>query len=138
LLLIEDNPARARTIQGWIPEGVRCVLVTSAGRALGLIKRDAGRVYGGILLDHDLQEQTVAQDEYLLSGSDLLDHIIRHVSKDVPILIHSMNMLQGPSMARKLEAAGFSVTRIPMSDLTEEAFSEWLGYAIELWKDFEE
>jgi CheY-like chemotaxis protein len=59
ILLIEDNPIRIALFQNWLPAEVRLLVVSSAGKAEGLLLRDRGRVYAGILLDNDLQEQTI-------------------------------------------------------------------------------
>jgi CheY-like chemotaxis protein len=45
ILTVEDDPMRADLLQSWLPEDVRIVLVTTAGKAIGLIKRDRGNVY---------------------------------------------------------------------------------------------
>lgn len=79
ILIVEDDPDRARRLQSWLPEGVRTVVVASAGRALGVLHRDRGSVYAGILLDHDLQEQAATDSDRHLSGSDVVDAIIMNV-----------------------------------------------------------
>lgn len=53
-LIVEDDPERANILQDWLPDNVRPVVVTSAGKAMGVLARDRGNVYAGILLDHDL------------------------------------------------------------------------------------
>ena len=57
ILIVEDDSDRLREIKSWMPPDVFVSNVTDAGAAIGLIKRDRGRVYAGIMLDHDLQEQ---------------------------------------------------------------------------------
>jgi len=138
ILIVEDDPERADILQSWLPEGTRAVVVTSAGKALGLLTRDRGNVYAGILLDHDLQQQTAASSDLYLSGEQVAEAIIRYVAKDVPILVHSVNVQRAPVMVSKLEAAGFCVTRIPMDDLQKESLLEWLEHAREIWADREE
>ncbi len=61
LLIIEDDSDRIQLFQSWVPERVLTVVATSAGRALGILERDPGHVYGGILLDHDLEKQTITE-----------------------------------------------------------------------------
>ena len=126
LLLIEDDPMRIALFQNWLPDDIRLVAASSAGKAIGILQRDRGRIYAGILLDHDLQEQIITDTDRLLSGSDLTKIIIRNISRDVPVLVHSMNAIRGPLMAEALKAAGFPVTRIPMSCLTRNCFLDWL------------
>jgi hypothetical protein len=54
-----------------------------------------------------------------------------NVSREVSILIHSVNESQAPVMHTMLDKAGFSVERIPMDVLTRESFNEWLEYVYE-------
>lgn len=126
LLIVEDNEERLECFRSWLPEDVRPVVATSAGRAIGIVQRDRGTVYAGILLDHDLVEQIVADGEQRFSGTHVTDAIITHVSVDVPILVHSMNFGRATAMVSKLEHAGFWVTRAPMSSLTQEKLGAWL------------
>ena len=93
---------------------------------MGILTRDKGRVYAGIVLDHDLEKRPASESDLSLCGRDVVDTIIKYVSKDVPVLIHSVNGSQAPVMHTMLEKAGFKVERIPMNILTEESFNEWL------------
>jgi hypothetical protein len=141
ILIIEDNQQRIDTFKNWIPEKTPIVVASSAGKAIGILKRDSnkirknGRVYAGILLDRDLQGQTVTDIDQYLSGNDIIDVIISSIDKDVPILIHSTNIHQSIKMKQQLEGIGYPVTKIPMTDLTKEKFNEWIDEAFELWKD---
>ncbi len=65
----------------------------------------------------------------------MMSAIIRYITKDIPILVHSMNVFRAPVMVRRLECADFDVTRIPMAELTEKKLFEWLEDARELWED---
>ncbi len=127
ILIIEDNTQREELLCSWVPPDVRTVIARSAGRAIGILERDRGRVYSGIVLDHDLQEKAATETDRYLSGQDLVDRIIRNVDRDVPILVHSVNASQGWIMAVRLQKQGFDVTHIPMSLLTAQAFAEWMG-----------
>lgn len=134
ILIVEDNLDRASLLQSWLPEDVKAVFASSAGKVLGILQRDRGRVYSGILLDHDLQEQAVLLTDLGLSGTSLVKSILANVSRDVPILVHSMNMSRAQGMVDALEKGGFSVTRIPMDRLTREAFLEWIDEARDVWQ----
>lgn len=136
ILLVEDDAERAERIRSWLPRGVKLTVVTSAGKALGLIQRDRGRVYAGIMLDHDLQEQTATSTDRYLSGMDVVESVIRYVSKEVPVFVHSGNVSQAPVMAVRLEKAGFWVTRIPIVRLKREDLLGWLEDVRETWEDF--
>lgn len=138
ILIVEDDPDRARRLRSWLPDNVRTVVVASAGRALGVLERDRGSVYAGILLDHDLQEQAATDSDRHLSGSDVVDAIIMNVSKHVPVLVQSVNVSHAPIMADRLESAGFWVTRIPMDKLTKEKLGVWMEEVCEIWEDLHE
>jgi len=135
LLIIEDDHERERILKSWLPPAVKTVVAGSAGRAIGILERDRGKVYAGILLDHDLQGRIATTTDHFLDGKDIVNVIVKNVSKSVPILIHSMNVTQAPVMAERLERDGFSVTRIPMVNLTKERLQEWVNDARALWED---
>lgn len=71
-----------------------------------------------------------------MDGNTVVDAIRRCVSNDVPVLIHSMNLGKAPAMVKKLESSGFWVTRLPMAELNEQNFGEWLEEVKEIWEDF--
>jgi len=134
ILIIEDDNSRIKYFDLWLPPNYRIVPVTSAGSALGTIKRDHGFVYAGICLDHDLQEQTKTEKDYYLSGTTVVSSLIRYMDKRIPILVHSMNPTRAPLMVTKLKSAGFDdVLRIPMGELTRTRFQEWLEETRENW-----
>lgn len=135
LLIIEDDLARIEQFAAWLPSDIKTVVAPSAGTALGILQRDRGTVYSGIMLDHDLQGRARTERDRTLSGSDLIEAIIRNVSNDVPILVHSMNPVRASAMVERLESAGFSVDRIPMLSLTKELLSKWLDEARSVWED---
>jgi hypothetical protein len=110
----------------------------SAGLAVGVLQRDKGRVYAGILLDHDLQEQRITESDRHFSGMDAVQAIIGNISRQIPILVHSMNQTRSPIMVEQLKGAGFEVTQMPMAQLTERLFKEWLEDVMEVWEDFVE
>ena len=136
ILIVEDDIWRAREIAIMLPEGFLPVIVKSAGAALGLLERDRGYVYAGLCLDHDLQRQAMTGSDRSMDGNTVVDAIRRCVSNDVPVLIHSMNLGKAPAMVKKLESSGFWVTRLPMAELNEQKFGEWLEEVKEIWEDF--
>lgn len=138
LLMIEDSQHRIEKIRSWLPEDCLMVAATSAGKAIGIMQRDPGYVYGAILLDHDLHEQAVTEADLSLSGSDLVESIVTHISRDVPILVHSMNPTRAPLVAQRLGRAGFDVSRIPYEELNQVSFQAWLSDAKDNWQDVEE
>ncbi len=134
LLVIEDNAERLKYFRTWVNSEVLIVWARSAGVALGLIQRDPGYVYGGVLLDHDLDEQAMTDIDLRLSGTQVAEALIKHFSSDIPVLVHSVNVIQAPRVASRLEQAGFWVTQIPMHRLTCHAFTNWLSEAMDLWE----
>lgn len=88
LLLIEDSPHRTVLIRGWLPENCLLVVAASAGKAIGILWRDRGYVYGAVMLEHDLSEQALTGTDLSLSGSDLVESLVTHLSRDVPIRVH--------------------------------------------------
>jgi len=133
ILLIEDDNDRVETFKAWLPEDFRLVHAGSAGRAIGIFQRDRN-AYAGIMLDHDLRGQMVVENDFALDGTIVSKTIMAHVPSDTPILIHSMNPADAPKMELALNKSGFSVTRIPMAEMTEEKFCEWLEEAREMWE----
>jgi len=126
---LKDDHERERILRSWLPPDVKTVVAGSGGRAIGILERDRGSVYAGILLDHDLQGRTATATDCTLDGKDVVNMIVKNISKNVPILVHSMNVTQAPVMARRLEKDGFYVTRIPMTSLTKERLQEWVAEA---------
>lgn len=135
LLLIEDDEGRERDFRTWLPPGVLLSWAQSAGTALGVIQRDAGHIWSGVLLDHDLAERARTEDDATLSGTDVALALMDHFSVDIPILIHSTNPVQAPRVARQLEEKGFWVTRIPYYHMTEDKFVAWVEEARAIWAD---
>lgn len=136
ILIVEDNVGRIHRLKLWLPDDVRLVWVSSAGKALGMLRLDKGNVYAGIMLDHDLTERTLTEADRRLSGRDVVDEIIRNIPNRVPVLVHSENHDFSPAMVKKLEAHKFRVTRVPMSSLTRESFSEWVDDVRDVWEDY--
>ena len=133
LLIIEDNPQRIALFNQWMPTDIKPVFAKSAGRAIGLLQRDCGRVYAGIMLDCDLHEQPVLESERWLTTNNFIPLVVDSICRDTPVLVHSMNVHRAPPLVRELENAGFWVTRIPMADLTRDLFEDWLEDVRDIW-----
>jgi hypothetical protein len=131
LLMVEDDERRVVRVQEWLPTCVRLVWARSAGMAIGMLNRDKGRVYGGIMLDHDLFQQRVTQRDGLHNGKHVAEAVIRNVDTDVPVFVHSTNVSEGPRMAEMLEGAGFAVDIMPFHSLKQDVFDEWMEYVCE-------
>lgn len=129
VLIVEDDPAREARLRGWLPEGFRAVVVPTAGAAIGTLRMDPGSVYSAILLDHDLQNRATIASDLERSGRDVADAIIRHVAREVPVLVHSMNASRAGPMVQLLRRAGFVATQVPMADLDERFLRAWLEAA---------
>lgn len=132
ILVVEDSKARVDRLTAWLPKDrFRLVWGASPGAALGNIKRSGGADYAGIMLDHDLDQRAITPSDLSLSGRDLVHAILDSISPDVPILIHSNNVVHPPTMEARLVAGGFSVDRVPFRELTRERLLEWLTYVEE-------
>lgn len=139
ILIIEDDTRRSEQLKAWLPEDMRAVVARSAGAAIGILNKDRGHnVYAGILLDHDLERRVATEADQYLCGADVAEAIKRNVSNGVPVLVHSMNVSQAPLLVSRLEGAGFTVERIPMANLTQRTFTEWVHEARLLWQDLHE
>ena len=125
IMLVEDDQSRVEWFRAWLPKDIRLIHARTGGLALGILERDC-RVIAGIMLDHDLQQQAMLPSDVNLSGSTVVRAILQKVSPEVPILIHSMNPGRADTMKTALEKSGFSVTRLPMGDMSRDAFLEWL------------
>jgi len=142
ILAIEDDEERLAIFNTWLSVyssedlAIRLVCAQSAGQAMGVIARDSGRTFAGLMLDHDLEKNVKASTDLQLSGSDLISKILISIKRDVPILVHSMNLQMGPEMAKRLEKAGYNVTYVPFKDLNAEKFNDWFEYVKDLWDDF--
>ena len=134
ILIIEDNEERIDLFKQWMPADVRAIFIRSAGRAVRVIELDKGSVYAGICLDHDLNEQVIVREEKGVDGVDVVRRIVRNISLDVPILVHSMNFGGGTSMVRMLQAQGFSVTRVPFKHMDEIVFLDWIDNVRAEWE----
>lgn len=134
ILLVEDNHARAWQIKQWLPSDVRVVHATDAGTAIGIVTRDAGHVYAGVMLDFDLDRGGGAGASRRFNGGDVAEAICQHFSPDIPILVHSMNPTGGAKMVGRLEGRGFDVTRLRMCFLDPVRLGKWVAEAREIWE----
>lgn len=136
ILLIEDDPDRIATFRAWLAN-TEFVLIdaSSGGRALGMLRKGMTDGIAGLCLDCDLEKQPVTDSDLRLSGAGLVNAITTSIPRSAPILIHSMNEQKPFGMERSLKTAGFSVTRIRMSELTRERFHDWLQEVRENWED---
>jgi CheY-like chemotaxis protein len=134
ILLVEDNAEREQVLCAWLPPDVKVVVVTSAGKAIGVLRRDPGTVYAGVILDHDLQERRAAEVDQQLSGHDVVEAMLQYLSRASPVLVHSMNERQSKVMVVRLQQAGFDVTKIPMDRLTQDVLTRWIEEVREVWE----
>lgn len=140
ILVVEDDERRLGGLQQWTKSiqsknfhkcRYEVVWARAAGAAIGLLRRDRGRVYAGIMLDHDLVLQEVTERDDLFNGKDVVDAVIEYVDKDVPIFVHSANTTESPKMVKHLEGAGFAVERVAFGELRLNMFQDWLEYVCE-------
>lgn len=132
VLIVEDTQERINRIREWFPDDVVPIVASSPGVAIGILQRDR-KVIAGIMLDHDLQDGAITHTDLELSGSTLVNSIVRFIPRHIPILVHSMNPGGAMGMVRRLDAAGFSVTRIPMEVLNNDKLTSWLDDVRDNW-----
>ena len=101
---------------------------------MGVVNR-GGEGLAGICLDHDLSSSPKTQLDESTSGTNVVGAIINCIPRTVPILVHSMNHSMGEKMFRSLLGAGFSATRIRMSNLDAACFALWLQDVSDNWDD---
>ncbi len=135
LLLIEDDEGREQQLRAWLPDDILMSWAQSAGTAMGVIRRDTGHVWSGVMLDHDLEQRARTEDDLRLSGTDVALAIMEHFSIDIPILVHSANQAQAPRVVRQLEQKGFWVKHIPYYHMTEQKLAAWVEEAQAIWSD---
>lgn len=73
--------------------------------------------------------------DFFLSGTNVAKAIMPNIAPDIPVLVHSMNPADASKMVKALSKAGFSVTRLPMSEMTGENLRKWLEEVRECWVD---
>lgn len=133
ILLIEDDPERIAKFRSWL-EGTPYVLLsaTTGGQALGIVNHGSEGI-AGVCLDHDLNTTPKTEMDAITSGTHVASGLINHYSKLVPILVHSMNTVQGERMTARLRGSGFDVSRIRMAALTDIRFKAWLQDVEDNW-----
>jgi CheY-like chemotaxis protein len=134
ILLVDDERERQERLISWLPLGFRAVAADTAGRAIGIIRRDAGEVYAAILLDYDLGGRGAHSSSAVLCGEDVAGAISEFVSRRTRVLIHSNDRIHTPGLVRMLESAGFEVWRRPIAELTERELAEWLAEVRAEWE----
>ena len=136
ILLIEDDPDRIAIFRKWLL-GTEFVLVeaSSAGRAMGMLRKGMMDGIAGLCLDHDLNQQPVTETDLRLSASNLMSAISLTLPHSAAVLIHSMNAQKPVTMERLLKSAGFSVTRTRFVALTQELFEDWLTEVRDNWEE---
>ncbi len=134
LLLVEDDLGRVARFEKWLPDDVLLVKAASAGQAMGLLKRDRGNVYAGVLLDYDLHLQALTDVDRHFNGGHVAQAMITHLDP-CDVLIHSMNATGGGLMETLLHGEGFPVRRVPFGDLTAKKLLEWLAEVREVFLD---
>lgn len=86
------------------------------------------------MLDRDLDMQARVASDLKISGTAVVQEIITHLHRDIPILVHSMNPSGAPRMVSQLQSAGFVVTRLSWFEMEMDTFHEWLEELRQNWE----
>lgn len=135
ILLVEDDTRRVEMFRAWADADTHIVWTQTGGTALGLLDRDRGHLYDGILLDHDLDKRARTSVDAGIDGQQICRKIVETQSNFVPVLIHSMNPFHVPAMIETLTVAGFHVEAVTMAELTRARFEEWVAFLRENKQD---
>jgi CheY-like chemotaxis protein len=127
ILLIEDAEHRRIHFREWMADSeFHLVEAHTGGQALGILQRGGTETIAGICLDHDLGDEHA-------SGSHIAIAIQSRIPRQVPILVHSMNVTRSGWMVSTLEHGGYSVSRIRFCILDQPRFAVWLEGVRENW-----
>lgn len=127
ILVVEDSHSRFGRIEAMFPHDARSIWTSCGATALSVLERDRGETFSGIMLDFDLDQSLYNVGGPTLTGEDVAQRVVKNISRDTPILVHSMNPSGRQKLVSILTGSGFSVTQIPMGDLTKEKFDEWIN-----------
>ncbi len=120
VLILDDDQERHKAFRHFYNnQGIETVHVTTVRAAIeALEKHQSGEArLDYVLLDHDLGEYGPSEygegktREY--TGRDVADWMIRYLDADVPVRIHSWNIVAGAAMEKALREAGFTVYSWP-------------------------
>ena len=131
ILIVDDETERRATLARYIGSSATVVECESAGGAIGLLRRDCGAVYCGIMLDYDLGGRKGASGGPFLSGEDVADALCQYIDRSVRVFIHSNAKSHTPALANRLRQAGFEVERVSFDDTTESIVREWVDEIVE-------
>jgi CheY-like chemotaxis protein len=126
VLVVEDDNRRVEDFRAWCPPDITLVHAKNGAAALGILERDRGDVFAGVMLDYDLQKQLYVEAAHL-TGLDVARRIALRLSRDTMVLVHSMNPSDRGKAVALLEEAGFPVLQIPMEDLDRKQFLAWIA-----------
>jgi hypothetical protein len=96
ILIIEDDPDREQRLRSWLPSDMTPVVARSERTAIVALEMSKRWNCAGIVLHHGLEKLPASESDRFLCSRDVVNAVIRYVSKDVPILIHSVNETQVP------------------------------------------
>jgi hypothetical protein len=150
VLIVEDDEPRVLFFERafraaevrWLEElgdqapEISHVWARAATAAIGVLNRDSGRVYAGVLLDRDLNNRNLTSMDRHKTGEHVVEVVVHKLADDVPVLVHSTNQSGGPRMVGRLDGAGYPVSFVPFYNLTERRMAEWLDEVLEAWIDF--
>lgn len=131
VLVLDDDGDRHEVFRRFYgSQGIETIHVATVAAAIEVLKRHARAEIRlqGVSLDHDLGEYGPSEydpekkREY--TGRDVVDWMVRSMKPDVPVRIHSWNIVAATAMEAALREAGWDVTCRPFCfDLASGGFN---------------
>jgi CheY-like chemotaxis protein len=125
ILLVEDDVERRDEIASWMPCDVRLIWCQNGEAAVGVLTRSGKHDFAAVMLDNDLDKRPYVATATKLKGVDVARKMTERLSRDTPVLVHSMSVTREDIM-KLLRAEAFPVTQLPYCDLTRENLNAWV------------
>jgi CheY-like chemotaxis protein len=111
-LVLDDSPARLRSFRRGLVGLAHTVLFDRAAEAIDHLRENAPTV---VFLDHDLTDYGRDVDD-AGTGMDVVSYLCAHADRlaaNTRVVIHSLNPLAAPMMAKCLHGCGYRCLRTP-------------------------
>lgn len=85
-------------------------------------------------MDHDLSNSNARCRRKRYLRHPVIQAIIQYFSRDILMLVHSMNYEKGVGLLKTLTSNAFPEHSISKKQMTEELFKGWLAECWEKWE----